>query len=301
MKNLKEIDQTLLKELQNIADKSSALLMSFIAPEKIVRTSPVSYDYARITVTDLYNMEKEIENLKQNNRLPKNLHLIIQTPGGDVYAATRIVKYLLSTFEHIEAFVPYEAASGGTMLCLTANTITMDSASYLTPIDPQVRYKGQYVSATTFEQAVSDFQEDFGKYRPEEIPSPYQQMGEQFDPVILKEMKKIVFDTFIVAYETLKVSQKAKNKDDQNKILNLTFALGKTAYPHSHVIAIDEARRIGLNIDNSQEKITLLKTYKRWVSCRLKEESTSHVIDVICPTIKNSEQKKNGKDKKETY
>lgn len=227
--------------------------------------------------------------------MPKKIHLVIQTPGGLADATTKIAKYLRNTFEVIEAYDPYEAASGGTILCLAADTIIMDEVSNLTPIDPQVVYKGQRISATSYEQAISDFQEEYGKFSPSEIPSPYQQMASQLDLIILKQMKKDVFDTLSVALSLLTSSQKRKTQKDRLKILESVIALGKTTYPHSHIITREEAeRQIKLNISTDVDRLELLKIYKKWVSCRLKEEVTNHIIEKIVPQIQNE----NGKNKK---
>ncbi len=296
MKELKEVDSQLSIDLQEIANSNKALLLSFIAPDKIVRKNPNSYDYATITVQDFYNIEKVVERLKDSNSLPDRLHLIIQTPGGELYASTKIIRYLQTNFKNIEAYVPYEAASGGTMMCLAANFIVMHATSSLTPIDPQIVYKGQRISALTYEQAIQDFQEKFGTFRPDEIPSPHQQLASQFDPVIAKEMRKTVYDSLSVAYDILLKSQKPKNEAEKNKLFNLVFALGKTEYPHSHVITIDEAKKIGLNINLGVDKLNLLKTYKKWVSKRLNEEETSHIIESFCPELEVVPNQTNEKD-----
>src|SRR5262249_47935127 len=93
-------DITLKQELQEIANKHNCLIMSFVATAKPVKTSPVDYNYAQITVEDLYTIEKKIEEL-QKSKVPENLHLIIHTPGGDAHAATKIAKYLRSIFKKI--------------------------------------------------------------------------------------------------------------------------------------------------------------------------------------------------------
>ena len=181
--------------------------MSFIAPDTIVKKSPTSYDYAQITYQDLYNIEKVIEPLKSDGKLPQKLHLVIHSPGGRVDATTKIARYLREHFKEIEAYVPYEAASGGTVLCLTANLIVMGTTSNLTPIDPQVLYKGRRISATSYEQAIKDMMKKYSTSSPDEIPSPDQQMCNQFDPIIAKEMSKEVLDSLMIALELLDASQ----------------------------------------------------------------------------------------------
>jgi hypothetical protein len=311
----KALDPAITKSLQEVADKEDALLMSFIAPEKPVKTSPVDIDYVTITPQDIYNIEEKIETLQERRQLPVKLHLIIHTPGGSVYATTKIANYLRDSFGEIEAYVPYEAASGGTMLCLGANCIVMDKLSNLTPIDPQTRYKGEWVSASSFDQAIRELQEQFGTYLPEQIPSPYQQMCNKLDPIILKEKNKLVIDNVVVAWELLQKSQikpgeagktltaeeKVKKDFQIQKLLNIAQALGRTFWPHGHIIGLNEARELGLNISDNLEKLKLLNIYKKWVSERLDEAQSSHIIDYFMPLevkkVKELKPNKNGVEK----
>jgi hypothetical protein len=278
-----KIKQDLADQLQGVSDREGVLVMSFVAPDSIVKKSPVAYDYAKITIDDLYKIEATITKMQEEDKLPAKCHLVIQTPGGSLDAAVKIAKYLQAVFEEIEAYVPYEAASGGTMLCLAANTIVMDLTSDLTPIDPQVYYKGERIAATSYEQAISDFEEKFPTKRPEELPSPYQQMGNTFDPIVLKEMDKIVWDTISVALSLLKKSQKPEKDSD---LYPVVLALGKSEKPHSHVISAAEAKEIGLNVSDDGDKIKLLRVYKKWVSSMLNRQETNHIIDVYCPQQK---------------
>lgn len=279
--------ENLDSKLQQIADTEQALVLSFIAPDTIVRMNPASFDYATISTQDLYNVEKVISQLKDESRLPDKLHLVIQSPGGSLDVSTKIARYLQGAFKDIEVYVPFQAASGGTMLCLTGNKLILSDCSNLTPIDPQLKYKGQWISATSYEQAIKDFEDKFPKQRPEEIPSPYQQMCNSFDPVILQEMKKIVIDTIVVAAELLKVSRGGESNSTSisvDDIYKIAFALGKTEFPHSHIFTREDLNNIGLVICEDSDKIKTLKIYKEWVSSKLNNESTSHIVEYYCPT-----------------
>lgn len=279
--------------LQEIADKTNSLIMSFIAPDTIVRNSPVSYDYAKITIQDLYEIEKKVEELRKEKNLPKKLKLVIHTPGGRVDASTKIAKYLQKNFDEIVAYVPYEAASGGTILCLTAKKIVMCSTSSLTPIDPQVVYKGQRISATTYKQIADEFKNTFSTLSPDEIPSPFQQMINQFDPIMYKEMEKTVFDSLTVAVDLLKKTRNAKTDEEMEKIYGIAFALGKTTLPHSHLIDVDDAKEMQLPIDDSSEELENLQLFKQWVSSKLNDRETNHIIETYSPknAKENSEEK----------
>lgn len=278
-------------ELQKIATDNDVLVLSFIAPDKSVKVSPVGVAYASLDIDDLYEIEKVIESLEEEGPLPKNLHLIIQTPGGFAHVATKIAKYLRSSFDNITAYVPYEASSGGTVLCLAANRVVMGRMANLTPIDPQVMYKGQRVSAASYQQAVNDLRRSFGKMTPDEIPPPYQQLAEKLDPVILQEMNKRYQDAMLVAAELLDLSYKPKDEAEIDKVIQIAKSLAFSPRPHSHLIEKEEAESLGINIDETDECKKLLKIYKNWVSLVLGEEKASHVIHHFKPKKAKSTRK----------
>lgn len=279
-------------ELQAIADKADTLILSFVAPDRAMKISPVGAVYAHIDIDDLYNIEKVIEDLSDKNQLPKKLHLVIHTTGGLANISTKIANYLRKTFEEIHAFVPYEASSGGTVLCLAANTITMGNVANLTPIDPQTRYQGERVSSTSYQLAIRELEKRFGKKLPLEIPPPYQQLCEKLDPVILKEMNKLWQDACDVAAALLKRSYQPKNDDEEAQIIDTAISLSFGPRPHGHIIDADEALDFGLRIDNSSANMKTLKIYKKWVKSMLEEEKATHVIKHYNPKTKTTARKR---------
>ena len=274
-----EISDNLRKELQKIADDNDSLIMSFIAPEGAIKRSPTSYDYASITTSDLYSIEKEVIKIKKTRgELPKKLKLVIHTPGGSTFISTKIAKYLRSKFEDITAYVPYEASSGGTVLCLGADRIVMDEISNLTPIDPQIPYKGSYISVASYKQAINDLAKDFKTTNPQDLYPPYSQLCEKLDPVVLKEMEKKAFDAIFVAVSLLK-----KHIKEEQRSFNIAFGLVQTDFSHSHVIDSQEAAEIGLELDSSQPELENLDTFKLWVGEHLTDASANHIVKCYVP------------------
>jgi hypothetical protein len=279
------MDEELQKELQAIADDKDVLLLSFVAPDRAIRISPIGVAETRIDVADLYAIEKTIEDLQEVQSLPKTLHLIIHTLGGVVYVSTKIANYLRNTFDEIHAFVPYEAASGGTVLCLAANRITMGAMANLTPIDPQTKYQSQWVSTTSYQFAIIELEARFEKMLPLEIPPPWQQLCEKLDPVILKEMNNSWRDTFEVAFSLLKRSYKPETDEQMETVRRTARSLAFSTRPHDHIIDSTEAKHeFSLNIDNSDENMKTLRVYKKWVKSMLEKEQSTHVIEHIIPT-----------------
>ena len=278
MSDLKILEKDLIESLQKAANDNNALVLSFIAPDDVIKVSPASISYATIEPRDMYALEKTIESLKAKGELPKKLHLVIQTPGGALSTSFKIAKYLRENFEDIHAFVPYEAASGGTLMCLAANSITMGDLGNLTPIDPQVQYMNQRVSAYRMIEAVDDFERRFEKTRPHDIPSPWQQMGEKFDAVLYSEMNTVVFESLSYGARLLE-----KSGYEKNEAKKIAIRLARTPYTHGHCIDAEEAAEIGLRISKEKEDGRLLVIYKKWVSQRLGEKVDIHIIEHFSP------------------
>ena len=81
------------------------------------------------------------------------LVLILHTPGGDPNAVESIVEYLHSKFDRIETIVPFLAMSGGAMISLASDVITLGRQSQLGPIDPQLLVDNQWRSARAIQEA----------------------------------------------------------------------------------------------------------------------------------------------------
>lgn len=281
---LQKIPDEMKINLEKIASDNGVLILSFIAPDAIVKTSPTSISYASIDNKDIYKLEKIVEEMKEKSNLPEKLHLIIQTPGGSLSASYKISNYLRKSFKEIHAFVPYEASSGGTLMCLSANKVTLGDFANLTPIDPQVMYKGERVSAYRMIEAVDSFQKKFGETRPLDIPPPWQQMGEKIDPVIYFEMDTSVWQSIFYAVRLLK---KAGYTDKEANLIAMQLA--RTPYSHGHCIDSDEAKEIGIHIDDQVSSLGLLKNYKNYLTLRLNESVDYHIIESFAPQDKKEE------------
>ena len=76
-----------------------------------------------------------------------DLHLLLDTPGGDGEAAIRLVRQAQSRCRELSVIVPDQAKSAGTILALGAHRIVMGPTSDLGPIDPQFLYSDGRIAA----------------------------------------------------------------------------------------------------------------------------------------------------------
>lgn len=272
---MKPLAPELQKKLQAVADEHQAVIISFIAPDDPIRTSPASLSSASIEPREMYKLEETICAVAKK-QLPKKMHLIVQTPGGDLFTSFKIANYLRSKFEEIHAFVPYQAASGGTLLCCAANKITIGELGNLTPIDPQIRYQDMWLSAYAYVRSVQQMQQMFGELSPREVSSPWQQMAEKLDPVIYDEMNTVVWNSAMYANGLLQ-----RSGYEKEKARSIAFGIARTEYNHSHCLMKEDVKQLGFNV---VEENDIIECYKQLVSTRLTEKSDRHVIDCISPT-----------------
>ena len=130
-----EDDLLLSKKLAEISEKHEAVLMACIAPYVGLKISPKKTVNAQMGISEEFALETAINQIQTKTDFRKLL-LLVNSPGGLVQSSYKIARALRKTFEEIIVFVPPIAASGGTLLALTGNTIVMGMMSQLSPLDP---------------------------------------------------------------------------------------------------------------------------------------------------------------------
>ena len=78
------------------------------------------------------------------------LAVVIQTGGGSIEVAERIVGTIRHHFNEVIFLIPDVALSAGTILVMSGDAILMDYFSCLGPIDPQVERNGKLVPALSY-------------------------------------------------------------------------------------------------------------------------------------------------------
>jgi hypothetical protein len=101
--------------------------------------------------------------LKLLRRLPQinKLDLFIDSGGGDIDAACKMVKLLRQYSNKFSVIVPFMAKSAATLIALNADELIMCKAGELGVADPQVRepITGTYVPAHSIKEAISFIEE----------------------------------------------------------------------------------------------------------------------------------------------
>lgn len=128
--------------------------------QALIRAYQVRYDCRLIVMIDeiFWWCVTYFEELLQGASPDQDLHLILDTPGGDGEVAIQLARAAQSRCRNLVVIVPNQAKSAGTVLALAADEILMGPTSDLGPIDPQFQIpgKGGLVAAKDIVSAVDD-------------------------------------------------------------------------------------------------------------------------------------------------
>ena len=271
--------------LQRIADQHKSILMSFIAPWGGKKVNPYDTIRASIRISEEFGVEKAISDIKAELKEREitgknNLMLLVNSPGGAVDSSYIVSKMIRDNFDSIRIFIPHRAASGGTLLALAGNEIVMGAMSRLSPLDTQIGYKGETVSAQSYRRAIERFEDYFKDKNPYEVPYVWKALAEKFDPILREEWDTELDEIFNYVYQIMKKS--GYKEEDINWV---GFQLIFTQFPHSFVIDRDRAENnLHLNVKKDTDYPFLWEAMKVWYSIHLMTAESKHIIRYVVPS-----------------
>ncbi len=82
------------------------------------------------------------ELLREMKNSLKKLLILLDTSGGNIYSAVKIMDILRTKYEEITIAIPQEAKSSGTLMCFGANKLIMGPISEVGPLDKPMTHPG---------------------------------------------------------------------------------------------------------------------------------------------------------------
>ncbi len=194
---------------------------------------------------------------------------MLQTPGGDIDQAERIVllcRKRAGSGGEFRVVVPDSAKSAGTLIALASDAIVMGEPSELGPIDPQVfitTMNGESLNrpAHSFldglQSIAKEVEENGGQLSPAYFP-----LLDKFDPALIDFCNKAIARSKKFATDFL---SKYMLKDDPEKAAQIAEQLSSAeAYlSHGAVIDADAAKDLGLNVEYLGPSDDLWRAYWR--------------------------------------
>jgi hypothetical protein len=196
---------------------------------------------------------------------------LLDTGGGLIDVAERIAMILRYHYERVTFVVPGEAMSAGTILVMSGDSIYMDYASTLGPIDPQIQVpSGNWVPALGY---LEQYNRLIKKSEEGEITeAELNYLAENFDPAELyqyeqeRELSITLLEEWLATYkfknwkETESSGNKVTQQMRRDRAAEIARKLNETNHWHSHTRGISMAvlrRDLKLIIDDLGEDASL--------------------------------------------
>lgn len=115
----------------------------------IKHTSSGLFDMSMISQATLRKVIEGLDKFKG-----KDFDLVLYTPGGEIFSSLYISRLLRNYPGKVHAHIPVYAMSGGTLLALSCDTISMNDNACLGPVDPQLGSLFKFGSAKAWNHIV---------------------------------------------------------------------------------------------------------------------------------------------------
>jgi len=201
-----------------------------------------------ITDEDIQGLMEVIHGLQGSS-----LDLIIHSPGGSPEAAAAIVSYLRSKFADIRVIIPHTAMSAATMISCASNRIVMARHSFIGPIDPQFILQTKLGIMAVPAQAILDqFEMAREDCRNPDNMGAWLPILEQYGPALLIQCEDAIALSKKYVSDWLARFMFHGQPDAAVTATTIAERLSDhtTFKSHGHHINRDEARDIGLMIDD---------------------------------------------------
>jgi membrane-bound ClpP family serine protease len=279
--NIAEETGPLRPPLLKLAQTRGAALLAFIAPYRTERVSPIQERGPFIGLPEEFAIQHAVEELLKHDQPAKDnrrICVLVNSPGGLASSSYKVARVIRDHYGDVTVFVPHIAASGASLITLAADRIVMGMISEITPVDTQVSYGQDRVSALSMIRALSRLSVFFQRITRDEAPYPWRAMADKLDPVLLQDWTTTLEEVAAYAADLM---TRAGYKEDKRK--GIVEELVFTQYTHSHVICREKAIRIGLKVSNDAADQEALKLMRDWLSTYFMESGGTHYVRFISP------------------
>ncbi|HXF30474.1 MAG TPA: hypothetical protein VN522_03055 [Solirubrobacterales bacterium] len=192
------------------------------------------------------------------------LMCVLETAGGYISTAERIARIFRHHYARVDFLVPSYAMSAGTVLVMAGDSIYMDYASSLGPIDPQVALRGaRLVPALGYLEQYDRLVKKSAKGQLTTAEATY--LVQNFNPAELyqyeqeRELSIALLKEWLVTYkfkdwnETATRGKKVTKKMKADRAAFIARKLNQTGHWHSHSRGISMAvlqKDLKLRIDD---------------------------------------------------
>lgn len=250
------------------------------------------YGFASIIrehVEDLYSYLKRLKKEKATDKVDE-VHVILHSPGGDGDAAYQMSRILHRFGQELRTrviyIIPRFAKSAATLMALGGSEIRMTEIAELGPIDPQVNFQGDYISAIVVKSSMTGMLEAMleAMYKFVEKDTNRDELAQEVLRETVVVMVESVVKRFIgigkyeslveyskrVADDLLSLSMFSEESERRGEsrlnVDRIVDALARSYPSHEMVIDYQSASKLGLKVSKVDDELEdlLLEIYKTY-------------------------------------
>jgi hypothetical protein len=197
-----------------------------------------------------------------------DLDFMLNTPGGDIDAAVKMVGILrrrVAGTGKFRVIVPDFAKSAGTLICIGADSIVMSDTSELGPIDPQIRipdkgYRPAHSYVDSYDR-LAQIIDAPATYEGGKTADAEKQLLATFDPALVDLCRQALRRSTQLAESLLK--QGMLREGNWTLVAAQLTDNARWLTQHSAVIDSDDASSMGLRVDYISPDTTEWQAYWR--------------------------------------
>lgn len=195
--------------------------------------------------------------------------LVLYTRGGDTNVPWTVVNFIRGYCKRFVVYAPFCAHSAGTLICLGADEVVMSRIATLSPIDPSVANAfnpedpanppNRIPIAVEDVLAYFELAKNQGVKSDQDLATAFQRLAESVHPLALGNVHRSIAQIQQLATKLIRLhSEDDSDEEVAERVKSLTTAF----YTHHHLINREEARTLGLPIEDASSKVeSLLMDY----------------------------------------
>ncbi|MFH1392517.1 MAG: hypothetical protein ABIG90_02450 [bacterium] len=238
--------------IQKIEQSRGSKLVAYVTGDRDPFKTKIADD-----VVPIFN--KHLDKIGQQDLIS----IFLYTRGGDMLAPLRLIKLLKSYTKQIEVIVPYRAHSAGTLIAIGADKIVMGRLGELSPVDPSTSHPFNPANPIDPKQKMQISVEDLHSYfllAKEKAGVQDEQMVEIYKDLVKKIHPLSLGNVYRAARMAKQITKKLllmhfNLERDKEKIEEIVKEITGDICIHGYPITRDEAKDIGLNIENADNNL----------------------------------------------
>jgi len=182
----------------------------------------------------------------------QDLHLLLDTPGGDGETAIRVVRSAQARCRELTIIVPNQAKSAGTILLMGAHHILMGPTSDLGPVDPQFSTPTGLYSAKDLIAAVGYAEKALAE-NPDSYPLQVALLAD-FTAVMVQQARSALARSEDLVREALRSNPERTPEQVDALALALKAKLIDLPQDHGAVFGAKDAEEAGLSVQHADPR-----------------------------------------------